>query len=136
MTDSADSSCRIGAVCQIREGDVKRDANEIFIRRAKGGKSKTVAVRPETMAIIPERAHGQFVFHAIKDDSKPMNRGVVGHVLRRAIKAIGIPDGHTLDIHSFRRAWVSHATRTSPAGPAGAQSSPARTTLRCSCSGS
>lgn len=117
----ADSSCRIGAVCSVRGEDLNREANEIFIRRAKGGKSKTVAVSPETMALIPHREPGQWAFSAIKDPSKPLNRRTAGHVLRRAVNAVGIPDGHRLDIHSFRRAWVSHATRADVPDTVGAR---------------
>lgn len=117
----ADTSCRIGAVCKVREGDLNREANEIFIRRAKGGKSKTVAVTPETMALIPPREPGQWAFPAVKAPSKPLNRRTAGHVLRRAVKAVGIPDGHRLDIHSFRRSWVSHATRAAVPDTVGAR---------------
>lgn len=117
----ADSSCRIGAVCSVRGGDLNREANEIFIRRAKGGKSKTVAVSPETMALIPVGDPDRWAFPAIKDPTKPLNRRTAGHVLRRAVKAVGIPDGHRLDIHSFRRAWVSHATRADVPDTVGAR---------------
>jgi len=117
----ADSSCRISAVCQVRGEDVNRAANEIFIRHAKGGKSKTIAVTPETMALVPLREPGQFVFHALTDPSKPLNRRVVGHVLRRAIKALGIPDGDKLDLHSFRRSWVSYASRAAVPDTVGAR---------------
>ena len=61
------------------------------------------------MALIPMREPGEYVFQAFRG-SGPASRHSVKNVLNKACKALGI-DTTKVDVHSFRRTWVTDAVR-------------------------
>lgn len=108
-----DTGRRSGEVCKLKERDLNR--RELTVRvRQKGGRVLELPVTAETMAAIPARSSPDaWLFPRPKRGGGvgPARRDVVRGIVRRAIRALKIPDGHRLDVHSFRRAFASHAHR-------------------------
>ena len=114
FTVLADSGCRVHELCQLRGRDVDREGARFFVARAKSGKPREFSLPPETMALVPEAVGDERVFKPIRPyyRDRLLRSRVVLQVLRRAFKALEFPDAHLLDVHSFRRRWISRSLRT------------------------
>jgi len=106
---------RVSEVCRIKGRDVDRDCLTVRVLQ-KGSRSLVLPVTPETMALLPERGPDEWVFRRKR---QARSGGGWGHarrdsvlaVVRRAIRALGIPDGERLDVHSFRRSFATDSHR-------------------------
>jgi len=105
----ADSSARISAVLNLRGRDVNRAACEVTFRKTKT-EWRSVAIPPETIALLPEAGPQELLFPGTKP-GRPFRPESVRDVLHRAMKAVGIQDPEWLSTHSFRRAWVATSRR-------------------------
>lgn len=61
------------------------------------------------LELLPVRRPGELIFWG-RRAGKPATRQSVLKVLETALDALGL-DGRALDVHSFRRTWVSDAER-------------------------
>lgn len=98
---------RVGEVCRLQGRDVDRRELTVTIRQ-KGNRVLVLPVTAETMAMLPEREPNEWLFPRRKRGGGvgPVRRDVVRGVIRKAIKALGIPDGERLD-----RIWVREVVR-------------------------
>jgi len=120
-----DTGRRVSEVVRLQGRDVQRDLLTVTIR-AKGNRTEVVPVPAETMALVPEVPPTAYVFQSrgrgAKGPPQPdkhVGRGAVLRVLRKAVVAVGIPDGERLDLHSLRRAFVASAERAGVATDVG-----------------
>lgn len=107
-----DTGRRVGEVCRLKGRDLDREERTVTVVQ-KGGTALVVPVSDAALALLEERAPDAWLF------PRPMRGGGVGparrdavrSVVRRAIRALKIPDGERLDTHSLRRSFVSHGHR-------------------------
>lgn len=108
----ADSGARIGEVLALRGGDVDRKNRAIRLGKTKTGDPRTLRPPAETIALLPEVAANELVFQAARPGcrrGKPLGGRVPLGVLWRALEALEIADAQNVDLHSFRRSWISSA---------------------------
>lgn len=105
----ADTGCRIGELLGLRGEDVLRRGGATLLHfvRTKTDEERTIPLPAETAALLPKASAEALVFHK---KGKPLTDSAVRHVLYDALEKLGVQDRRRLDLHSFRRAWVSTAT--------------------------
>lgn len=117
----ASTGRRVSELLELRGRDLDRHACTIRVQQKRGGQHPelTIPVPPRVMDTLPQAKPHLFVFgqwgrggtDSRANQTKHPDRSSVTALLRRAIKALGIPGGERLDVHSFRRAWVASAER-------------------------
>lgn len=107
-----DTGRRVSEVCRLRGRDLDRDEGTVRVRQ-KGRRDLVLPVSPEVLALLPERAPSEWLFPRRQRDGKtgPAHRDAVRRVVRRAIRALEIPDGDRLDVHSLRRSFAADGSR-------------------------
>lgn len=106
----ADAGSRISETLRLQAQDVDLRAGVIRLR-GKGNRARVVPVPASTLAMLPVRAPGAYVFHARRAGcrkGKPLHRRVPLGIMWRAAEAC-LPDPDRVDLHSFRRTWISDA---------------------------
>lgn len=115
----ADTGRRSGELVRLRGRDVLRQELAVLVRQKGDGEGTAypVPVPAETMALLPEVAPDAFVFPCrdrrggVELGARHVRTESVLLVLRKALAALEVPDAARLDVHSFRRAFVSAAER-------------------------
>ncbi|MDF1664748.1 MAG: site-specific integrase [Planctomycetota bacterium] len=125
----ADTGRRVSEILAVKGADINRQASTVTIKQRKAGKQLNVSipVPPSTMKLLPSipvdgfafANHGRYGNAAKPDHSIPIRRETILTVIKKAVKALGIPDGDRLDTHSFRRAFVASAERSGVPGDVG-----------------
>lgn len=107
-----DTGRRVSEVCRLVGADVDRREQTVRVRQ-KGRRALVLPVSPEVLALLPERAPDAWLFaRRLRGGGlAPAHRDAVRRVVRRAIVALGIPDGERLDTHSLRRSFATDAHR-------------------------
>lgn len=101
-----ENGARISEACALRERDVDRGGGFLRLTATKTRRrqrSRTVAVSPEVLAMLPVRAElDELVFRGIEDATKPLAPRTVNCALAKILDRAGLA-GEPLDLHSFRR---------------------------------
>lgn len=108
----ADTGARVGELLRVRGGDVDREAGIVRLGRAKNGEQRVLRPPAATLALLPDAREGEHVFRAKRLGARrgrPLGGRVFLGVLWRALEALGLPDAGSLDLHSFRRSWITSA---------------------------
>ena len=70
-----------------------------------------VPLQPEVLEKLPKVQPEALLFPNQQSRKRPVRPESVHLVLAKALKALGVADAENVDLHSFRRAWVTTATR-------------------------
>lgn len=111
----ADSGRRVSEVCRLKGRDVDRQEWTVRIV-LKGREPLCVPVSEDVRALIPQAEPEEWLFPRKRQTRTgggidQASRDSVRGVIKRAVRAVGIPDPERLDTHSLRRSFVSHGTR-------------------------
>lgn len=125
----ADTGRRVREILAIKGVDLNFKNNTISIKQQKAGRSLNVSipVPASTMELVKGTALDGFAFasHGHGGRARHPNpkmairQETILSVVKKAIKDLGIVDGHRLDTHSFRRAFVASAERSGVPGDVG-----------------
>lgn len=110
----AETGRRVSEVCNLQARDVDLSARTILVR-LKGRAPLGLPVSEEALGLlgplVAELAPDAWVFRGKKHGGGwgAQKTSGVRDVVRRAIQAVGIKDGHRLDVHSLRRSFAFDA---------------------------
>lgn len=105
---AAETGARSGDVCALDGRHVDRENNRVWIRDQKRKTERWAGVTSGTMALLPVVGPDDPVFTTQR--GRPKTNAVL-HVFRLGVKALKIPDGERLDVHSLRRMNSKEADR-------------------------
>lgn len=120
----AGTGARINAVLSLRGKDIQLGSPTTVTFRTqwdrrggggwrplKTGESRKISIPDDFARNLPRVTPEKLLFPNMKDRRRPARSESVRDILRKSFKALRIKDPENLDIHSFRRAWVTTATR-------------------------
>jgi integrase len=107
----ADTGARVSELLALRGRDLDRAAGVVRVGRVRKTEESVRSLRPppQTLALVPAAAPDALVFPAQRPGCRgelPVTRRVPLGVMWRALEALDLED---VDLHSFRRSWITSA---------------------------